>query len=340
MKNPLAHEIPVSEFRIENVPRGTKKRFHLVVDRLPGGQPVIFPTLVARGSARGKTLLVTGCVHGDEFEGPVAVQDVFDELDVQAMRGTFVAIPVLNGPAFTAGTREGGWDHQNLARIFPGRSDGTISERIADAFHQHVVGEADFYVDIHAAGNLYSITRFAGYQVLPGDLGRAQKAGAIAFGLDLVWGTTALPGRSLSTARERAVPAIYVEMTGEGRCRPADLELTRQGVRNALAFLGILESEYPTAEPAYCFETVGEDAGHLQVQNTSPTSGIFVPAVEVWQEVTEGDRLGAVRHPDGTVLAEIRADRCGRVLFMRTFPRVFSGEPLAFVIALPDGARR
>ena len=340
MQSPLTEEIPVADFRLARVPLGTKQRFHLVVDRLPGGQPVTFPTLVARGRVAGKTLLVTGCVHGDEFEGPVATQDVFEELDVESMRGTFIGIPILNGPAFTAGTREGGWDHQNLARIFPGSAAGSPSERIADAFHRHLVPLADFYVDLHAAGVLYAIQRLAGYQVRSGALGQTQRAGAIAFGLDLVWGAAALPGRSLTTAGDQGVPAIYVEMPGEGRCRPVDLELTRQGVRNVLAFLGILDGEYPTVEPRYCFDTLGEDAGHLQVQNTSPTAGLFVPTVEVWQEVAQGDRLGAVRHPDGTVLAEITADRSGRVLFIRTFPRVFSGEPLAFVLELPEERHR
>jgi len=42
-----------------------------------------------------------------------------------------------------------------------------------------------------------------------------------------------------------------------------------------------------------------------------------------------------VRHPDGRTLAEIRATRAGRVLFLRTLPRVFSGDAVAFVLALP-----
>jgi predicted deacylase len=90
MQSLPAEEISVADFRLDRVPPGTKQRFHLVVDRLPGGQPVIFPTLVARGRTAGKTFLVTGCVHGDEFEGPVATQDVFEELDVESMRGTFI----------------------------------------------------------------------------------------------------------------------------------------------------------------------------------------------------------------------------------------------------------
>ena len=333
--HPTCEQMSVSEFRLEDVIPGTKTRLDLVVDCLPDGQPLVFPTLLVRGNRPGKTLLTTGGVHGDEYEGPVAIQDVFEELDPGLLNGTFVAIPILNTPAFTAATREGGWDHQNLARIFPGSPKGTISERIAHAFATHIVGQADFYADLQAGGSAYQIKRFAGYQIVNSELNEVQRAAAIAWGFDLVWGTTGLPGRSLSVARERGVPAIYVEMPGEGRCRPDDRAEARQGLRNLLAFLEIVPGDFPTARPEFCFESDTEGAGHLQVDHPSPASGLFVPAVEVWESVEKGQSLGQVRRPDGTVLSDVPSDRAGRVLFLRTLPRVFAGDFLVFVLEIP-----
>ena len=332
-----AEKIPVAEFQVKAIAPGTKQRYHLLIDNLPDGQPLAFPAIVARGQSPGKTLLVTGCVHGDEYEGPVAIQDVFEELDVEKLQGTFFGIPVVNGPAFVAGQREGGWDQLNLARIFPGSPDGTLSQRIAYAFQTDVVGQADFYLDLHSGGNAYAMKEFAGYQVRPGSLGQIQKEAAIAFGLDLVWGTAPLSGRSLSAAADNGVPAIYVELRGEGRCRPDQLDLTKQGIRNILAYLGLIKADFPTDPPSYCFETLGNESGHLQLDHPSPTSGLFVPAVGLWDRVKEGDNLGQIRHPDGTVLAEVKSDRTGRVLFMRTLPRVFSGDFLIYVLAVPQG---
>ena len=327
----------VSEFKLDNVDPGTKKRLQLLVDTLPDGQPLAFSTLILRGKTPGKTFLVTGGVHGDEYEGPIAIQDLFQELDPETLRGTYFAIPILNTPAFVAGTREGGWDHQNLARIFPGNPSGTLSERIANAFSEYVVGQADFYLDMHAAGNPYAIQRFAGYAVRAPEINDVQKAGAIAFGFDFVWGTTALPGRSLSAAGDKGVPAIYVEMPGEGRCRADDRALARQGVRNVMAYLEMVPGDFPRQTPRYCFETLGEEAGHLQIDHASPTSGLFVPSVDIWERVEKDQTLGEIRHPDGTVLGEVRSARTGRVLFMRTLPRVFAGDFLAYVLELPRG---
>lgn len=331
---PTREVIPVSQFDVASLPAGSKHRLTLGLDTMPDGGLLAFHVVVVRGAVPGTTCLVTGGVHGDEYEGPIAIQDLYASLDPETLAGTFVGVPIINGPAFTAGMREGGWDHQNLARIFPGSPTGTLSERIAHALTEHLLTQADFYLDMHAAGNLYAIKRFSGYQLCDTATNAVQRAAAIAFGLDLVWGTTALPGRSLSSARDKAVPAIYVEMQGEGRARPEDLVLARDGIQNVMRYLDMLPGEYPRSA-AIAFDQPGEEAGHLQIDHLSPTSGLFVPRVQVWEAVEAGQMLGEVRHPDGTVLAPVPAMRSGRVLFLRTFLRVFSGDFLCYVIQLP-----
>lgn len=332
----LAERLPAAAFRLDSCPPGVKRRLHLLVTTLPDGQPLAMPTLVARGSSPGPTLLATGAVHGDEYEGVIAIQDLFDELDVTTMAGSFVGVPVLNGPAFAAATRESGLDHMNLARIFPGSPTGSPSQRLAHAFQSHLLPLAALYVDLHAAGNVYAMRELAGYMLRDDAVGARQRAAAIAFGLELVWGTAPLPGRTLSAAADHNIPAIYVELNGEGRARPADVARARAGLRALLALLGITAGSYPT-EPRLLVEQPTAGSGHLQVDHPSPASGLFVPAVELWQPVARGQPLGAVRHPDGTTLATVTAARAGRVLLLRTMPRVLAGDTLAFVLAIPDG---
>lgn len=327
------HEIPVDGFDPASIPMGSKCRLRLLIDTMPDGSALSFHTVVVRGTRPGKTCLVTGGVHGDEYEGPVAIQDLFDAIDPTTLQGTYVGVPIINATAYTAGTREGGWDHQNLARIFPGSPAGTLSERIAHALTECLIPQADFYLDMHAAGNLYAIKRFAGYQVHDAEMNAVQQAASIAFGCELVWGTSALPGRSLSSAGDKGVPAMYVEMQGEGRLLPEDRTMAFDGIRNVLRYLGMLPGDFPRSA-RYVFEHTGDEVGHLQVDHTSPTSGLFVPAIRVWDEVKKGQVLGAVRHPDGTILAEVEAMRSGRILFLRTFPRVFSGDFLCYVIEM------
>lgn len=390
----------VEEFAVDKLPPGSKSRVHLVVDRLPGGQALYLPALVARGTRPGKTLLATGGTHGDEYEGMVAIQDVFRELSPEDMAGTFFGIPVLNGPAFAAGARDSGLDGLNLARAFPGSAAGSPTQRIANVFQEQLLGECDLYLDVHSGGGYYAIKELAGYQIRPGEVGEIQREAAVAFGLDLVWATSPMPGRTLSAAWEKGVPAIYVEVGCEGRLRPQSVAKVRRGIMNLLAMLGIqredcagvpavvgLDSSNETdgagstclrqnadttiysgscdvaragrdhretageaahmgfiagrmnplsRPPRYVVEDSAPDSGHLQVDHPSPTSGIFVSAVSLWDRVEDGQALGWVRHPDGTVLAEVPVSRPGRILFLRTFPRVISGDSLAYVLELEE----
>jgi predicted deacylase len=327
--------LPVGAFDVRALPGPGKRRYELVIDTLPDGQHLAFPALVVTGARAGKTLLVCGAVHGDEYEGTVAIQDVFETLDPTALRGSFVGIPVVNGPAFAAARREGPWDGLNLARVFPGDAAGSPTLRIAHAFRAHVLPQADLLLDIHSGGNAYAIYHFAGYQLREGEVGRVQREAAIAFGAPLVWGTAALPGRTLSAAGELGIPAVYVEMRGEGRCRPADRARAVEGVRRVMAYLGMVDEPYPGEPTPAIVEDPRPGSGHLQADHPSPTGGLFVPRVDLWDAVTAGQLLGEVRHPDGTVLATIPAARAGRVLFLRTLPRVFAGDALAFVLPLP-----
>jgi predicted deacylase len=331
-----AERLRVEAFDLTRVAPGTRRRFELFIDHLPDGQRLSFPAVVARGADPGKTLVATGAVDGDEYEGTVAIQYVFIELDPATMRGTFVGIPVLNGPAFAAAQREGHWDALNLARIFPGSASGGPTMRIAHAFREHLLPQADLLLDLHSGGNAYAIQYLAGYQLRDGEVGRIQREAAIAVGADLGWGTGGQPGRTLSAAGELGIPAIYVEMRGEGRCRPDDLARASEGLRNVLAYLGIVEGSYPTKRPRCFVEMPAPGSGHLQVDHPSPTSGLFVSRVELWERVRAGQPLGEVRHPDGTVLAEVPSARAGRVLFLRTLPRVFAGDTLAFVLPVPE----
>ena len=66
-------------------------------------------------------------VHGDEFEGIVALSRLMTSLGIEAMAGTVIALPVCNPFAFEAQSRAtpAHIDGTNLARAFPGDVTGT-----------------------------------------------------------------------------------------------------------------------------------------------------------------------------------------------------------------------
>src|SRR5690606_38798591 len=111
----------------------------------------------------------------------------FDAVDVAVLAGTLVMVPVCNLPAYEAGLRASPIDGVNLARVFPGRADGTVTERIAHILTERLFRHADFLLDLHSGGVAYDIPTLVGYLHDDGELGQRSLAAAQAFGSPVMW---------------------------------------------------------------------------------------------------------------------------------------------------------
>lgn len=282
-------------------------------------------------------VLFTGGVHGDEYEPMVALRRLADVLRGKKIAGRVTIIPVVNEEAFRLRSRTAG-DGLDLARTFPGRPDGSITEQIADALTP-LIGSADFYVDLHTGGERLSVHPLAGYMLHP-DPGvlDAQRRLAGAFGLPIVWGTTAsLEGRSLSVARDANVPAIYTEFLGGG-CDSRGVDAYKRGCLNVLTDLGVIEGQVlrPVLAPLVVEDSrVG--SGHMQVCHPSPCAGFFEAKVALGERVQAGQALGVVTDPLGEEVLPVHADHDGIVLVLRRLPSITAGESVGVVLE-SDGA--
>ena len=120
-----------SEFDLPNLPLGQKTTGWLEVATRADGGVWRLPLLYVTGQRPGPTLVVTAAVHGDEYEGVEAIPQIFQQIAPADLRGKLVMVPICNMPAYEAATRSSPIDGLNLARVFPGDVNGTITQRIA-----------------------------------------------------------------------------------------------------------------------------------------------------------------------------------------------------------------
>ena len=290
---------------------------------------------VIEGPAPGPHLLVTGGVHGDEFEPMAAVRTLIARLRSNSpglIRGRVTLVPVVNEAAFVRGERAAD-DGLDLARTCPGRAEGSVTERTAHALSS-LIRSADYYVDLHTGGTRLRVLPLAGYMLHP-DLAvlEAQRRMARAFGLPIVWGTDPnLDGRSLSVARDARIPAIYAEYHGGGVFDPQGVDAYVRGCLAVMAELGMVETEGGGHPEPLVVEDARPGAGHMQVNCPSPRDGFFEPAVALGQRVNSGDVLGTVTDLLGRSVESVHAPHTGIVLVLHTFPRVAHGESVAVVM--------
>jgi predicted deacylase len=302
--------------------------------RVPGGSDcdaIELSVLRARGDGDGPRVAILGGVHGDEPEGISAASAIWRSVDIE--RGSLTVVPVCNLPAADANMRSSPIDNGNLARTFPGKADGTVTERIAHVLSEQIIRQADFLIDLHSAGQHYAMPLLAGCYAARDALGARCEAAAQAFGAPVYWAHPDIaPGRSLSVALEANVPNLYVECGGGGRVRPSDFAAYVDGVRRVLAHLGCLAALPPPPPPVLRLRSTGD----LDTWLTADVDGILLERVRVLDAVQQDQTLGSVVDPsDGSVLQELRAPFDGVVIMARRTARVRPGDG-AYMIALPD----
>jgi len=146
----------------------------------------------------GPTALLTGANHGDEYEGPIALQSLAHDLSAEEIRGRVIIVPYMNYPAFRAAKRISPVDGLNMNRIFPGKPNGTVTEKIADYFLNRLIPLADIVLDYHSGGKSLDFIPFAAAHLLED---KTQEAACIAATTDAS-GVYELGGPRTYTFRE------------------------------------------------------------------------------------------------------------------------------------------
>src|SRR4030043_150707 len=107
---------------------------------------VTLPLIVLHGAEEGPTRLLTAGVHGTEHAGCMAIHHLARTIDPSKMRGTLIAVPVANMPAFMNTSAVNPWDATDLEICFMNpKREGTVSERLAHVMVNELLPRADFH---------------------------------------------------------------------------------------------------------------------------------------------------------------------------------------------------
>ncbi|MCA0450607.1 MAG: succinylglutamate desuccinylase/aspartoacylase family protein [Proteobacteria bacterium] len=287
---------------------------------------IVIPVIVING-APGPTLLATAGVHGDEYEGQVALSDLARDIEPSSLRGRLIIVPAANAPAAAIGRRTSPIDGGNLARVFPGHGDGTPTTQIAEGITRLLLPAADFVIDMHSGGRTLEYMPCA-WARLPADKHlRARTLDAlIAFGAPDA-GVVAKPqaiGTFLSAAQSAGKVAISTELGGAGTLTPYSLSVAREGIARFLGFAGLT---VPKPIPKQVRLLAVEPRHFVR----SPGRGLFEPATSLGQSVAAGDiagRLHDIERPDRAP-ETIRFEAPGIVMCRRVPARTEAGDVVA-----------
>ena len=294
---------------------------------------VMIPVCVIR-NGEGPTALLTGGNHGDEYEGPLALYDLARTLDPKDVSGTVIIVPAMNYPAFRAGTRTSPIDKGNMNRSFPGRPDGTVTEKIADYFQRHLLPRADIVLDFHSGGRTLDFLPFCAAHVLP-DKEQEQKAFAAVAAFSAPYSMRMIEidtvGMYDTAAEEMGKVFVTTELGGGGTSRAETVRIARRGTLNVLRHAGIVSGAVEKTPTRWldmpsgdCFSFAEDD-------------GLIETMIDLGESVEAGQVVARI-HPvgrTGGAPQEIRANMSG-VLAARHFPGLVKAGDCAAVLAVVE----
>jgi predicted deacylase len=287
------------------------------------------PVVVVRGAKSGPVLALVSGAHGTEYASIIALEKVIQMLDPAQVSGTVIIVPLLNIPSFEQKVPHvNPVDGKSMNRFYPGKQDGTQTERVSYVMTKQVVERCDYLVDYHG-GDLDENLRPYAYWPKSGDAKHdaITRDMVLAFGLDhvIVWSDRPKdPAASRyldNTANTRGKPAIAVEAGYSGTVQPDDVALLANGTLSLMRYLKMLPGAPTVVEhPVWLgkIDTV-----------TSDQAGIFYPTVQRGTYVEAGMKIGYVTDYFGKTIIEARAPAAGVVLYICGVPSMKKGDTVA-----------
>jgi predicted deacylase len=290
------------------------------------------PITLIRGTASGPTLALIAGTHGSEVAPIIALQRVRAMIQPRELKGTLILVHVANLPSFLGRTiYYNPIDGKNLNRVYPGKRDGTVSERIAYAITTEIIERSDYLVDLHAGDGNESLRPYTYWN----KLGLDPRADSIGREMALAWGhdhivIDTLRPRDLAasvytqnTAHLRGKPAITTETGYLGMPAEEMIQRNVDGVFRLLRYFKMLPGELQLVEQPIWID-------RTEVLRSSHT-GIWYATVERGQTVQQGTMIGYLTDFFGSKLEEIRAPFGGVVMYVVATPAMSSGEPVAMI---------
>ena len=310
---------PISIGGVEVRP-GERRRLELEVGRFYTYTPTTMPIQVICGKRAGPVMFVSAAIHGDELNGVEIIRRLLRVPQLDRLRGTLMAIPIVNLYGFINTSRYLP-DRRDLNRSFPGSNSGSMAARIAELFMREIVRRCDYGIDLHTGAihrsNLPQIRANLDH-VETLELARA-------FGTPVILNSETRDGSLRASAASVGVPILLYEAGEALRLDELCIRGGVEGILRVMRALGMLRGSRRKSPPE---PIVARSSAWVR----APQSGVFRAYVGLGERVMRDQSvLGAVSDPFGEREREIRAPFSGIVIGRLNLPLVNEGDAIFHV---------
>jgi len=287
------------------------------------------PVAIVHGAKPGPVLALVAGSHGTEYASIIALEKLIGLLNPSEISGTVIIVPLVNIPSFEQKVvHVNPVDGKSMNRMYPGKMDGTQTDRASYLITKQVVEQCDHLIDLHG-GDLDESLRQYSYWTRTGNENqdRISREMVLAFGLDHIIISTERPkdpnaSRYLeNTATTRGKPSITVEAGHAGTVEPDDVGALIDGSLSVMRYLKMLPGvPSPVQNPVWVEKIVPIVSEH---------TGVFYPLVKRGAYVGQGMKVGYVTDYFGKTISEAHSTAAGVVLYICAVPSMTKGATIA-----------
>ncbi len=308
--------------------RGQKATGMIIV---PAGSDAAtsIPVAIFHGARPGPVLALVSGAHGTEYASIIALERVIGLINPAELSGTVIVVPLVNLPSFEQKVPHvNPVDGKSMNRMYPGKMDGTQTDRASFLITKQVVEQCDHLIDLHG-GDLDESLRPYSYWTRTGSekQDRISREMVLAFGLDHIIVSADRPKDPMAsrylenTATTRGKPSITVEAGHAGTVEAEDVDALASGCLNVMRYLKMLPGPSRPIEHPVWIEKV--------VTVTSGQTGIFYPLVRRGTYAEQGMKIGYVTDYLGNLVFEARSPVAGVVLYICAVPSMTKDGTIA-----------
>jgi hypothetical protein len=300
------------------VKAGTRQTVEVPVAKLYTHTPLHIPVEVVHGRRDGPVMMVCGAIHGDEINGVEIIRRVLKNTALRHLRGTLLAVPIVNIFGFVQRTRYLP-DRRDLNRCFPGTESGSLGGRIAYLIRTQIMENVSHIIDLHTG----AIHRFNLPQIRAELKNPETVRMAEAFGAPIVINSGLREGSLRAYADYQDIPVITFE---GGEALRFDEVVIISGVKGVVRVMRELEM-IPAKKAPKAPKKRSETAATSQWVRAD-IDGIMRPVARLGQKVSKGQRLAMVADPFGETEVAVTSPWAGIVICVNNLPLVNEGEAI------------
>lgn len=313
---------PAFEIGRQSVLAGTRQTINLPMSLLSNHTPMTIPVHVVHGKKDGPRLFVSAAIHGDELNGVEIIRRVLKLARLSRLRGTLIAVPIVNVFGFIAQSRYLP-DRRDLNRSFPGHSKGSLTSQLAHLFMKEVVSRCTHGIDLHTGAiHRTNLPQIRANLDDPEMLRLAQ-----AFAAPLILHSNLRDGSLRLAATDINIPTMLYEA---GEALRFDELSIRVGVRGIMRVMQTLEMFSPHPTP------------HTSIVSRSsywvraPTGGIFRTRLRNGVLINSNECLGTIADPFGETETNVLAGESGILIGRSNLPVVNQGDAIFHIAYVHD----